>query len=46
MVEEGYDILKRNVDEVSFEKIWEFVPESVNEHRLRIGLVEELIETI
>lgn len=46
MVQESYVVLKRHVNDVCFEKIWEYLPRSVNEGRLKAGLVEEMMGTL
>jgi len=43
MVEESYDLLKRNVDEISLEKIWENMPVALNEGRIRVKFAEQVI---
>lgn len=46
MVQESYAVLKRHVNDVCLEKIWEHFPRSVNEGRLKAGLVEEMMGTL
>ena len=41
-----YDVLKRNINHVTFEKIWEFLPQTVNMGFLKISFVEEIISTL
>jgi len=40
LLEQGYASLKSNINDICFEKMWEYFPESVNKGRLRVGLVE------
>ena len=43
---EMYDILKLNINEITFEKIWEYLPETVNMGYLKIHFVEEIVRTL
>ena len=40
LFEKSYASLKSNINDICFEKIWAYFPESVNKGRLRVGLVE------
>ena len=46
LAEDGYRELKKNIDDVCMEKMWEFMPQSINRGRVRVGLTEMMCETI
>lgn len=41
-----YKVLSRNINEVSFEKIWKNLPVVVNRGYLQIEFVEEIMKTL
>ena len=43
IAEDSYDLLKRNVDEISLQKIWQHLPLALNEGRVRIKFVEQVL---
>lgn len=46
LAEDGYRELKKNIDDVCMEKMWEFMPQSINRGGVRVGLTEMMCETI
>ena len=46
MLQIAFRALKRNVNDVAFEKIWFSFPEVVNKGYLKISFVEDIIKTL
>ena len=46
MLEECYKRLKRNINEVAFEKVWKDLARVVNRGYLRVGFVEAVLVTL
>ena len=46
LISQCYNSLKTNIDDVCMEKMWEHIPECINNGKITVEMVEKMCETL